>query len=311
MEVDGVKYRIAINVRSSRGPVAKRLIEYCIKDDLNHPTINHAKALPFGWNPLKTGAQHHDAAIDYIRSNIFRATDMKPMTHTEPGPNNDLFEFIEDVLDRAISQNGVVYAFGERWGPEATKQDQYFDFLPGNGVHLIHMNQGDSGGGNSTFQDGALVVDFPTAGKTAGIFFKFQSQVWHTSEDDGTPLPGTPTVPVVPIPTTGPVKPWPVVPLDSPYHLARIIAAIVNPRGDDPQKESVTILNTSDDTLDVRDWRILDQHDKADAISGKLEPGEALVFRLTGNGAQLGNKGGTISLLNKAGLKVDGVAYHR
>ena len=84
---------------------------------------------------------------------------------------------------------------------------------------------------------------------------------------------------------------------------------MVNPRGDDPRKESVTILNASDDTLDVRDWRVLDQHDKADTISGRLEPGQAVVFRLTGVGAQLGNKGGTISLLNKAGLKVDGVAY--
>src|SRR5262249_51698873 len=147
MEAEGTNYRIAINVRSSRGPVSQRLIEYCIIDDLRHPTINHAKALPVGWTPLKSGAHHDDAALDYIRSNMFRATDMKPMTHTARGPHNDLFEFIEDVLDRAISQDGVVYAFGERWGPETNKKDQYFDFLPSNGVHLIHMNQGERGGG--------------------------------------------------------------------------------------------------------------------------------------------------------------------
>ena len=35
-----------------------------------------------------------------------------------------------------------MYAFGERWGPESHKADQYFGFVPGNGVHDIHMNQG-------------------------------------------------------------------------------------------------------------------------------------------------------------------------
>jgi uncharacterized protein YukJ len=83
----------------------------------------------------------------YIRSNIFRATDMKPITHLAPGPNNDLFEHVEDLLQRAVDEEGaVVYAVGERLGPEQNKADQYFDFLPGNGVHLIHMNQGDSDG---------------------------------------------------------------------------------------------------------------------------------------------------------------------
>jgi len=35
-----------------------------------------------------------------------------------------------------------VYAFGERWGPEADRPDKVFGFSPGNGVHDIHMNQG-------------------------------------------------------------------------------------------------------------------------------------------------------------------------
>ncbi len=82
-------------------------------------------------------------------SNLFRATDMKPIAHFEPGENNDLFEHVEDLLQRAIDeQEAIVYAFGERWGPEDGEQDQYFDFLPGNGVHLIHMNQGGRGDGN-------------------------------------------------------------------------------------------------------------------------------------------------------------------
>ncbi|WP_414572694.1 DUF2278 family protein [Nostoc sp. CCY 9925] len=309
MNVEGVSFRIAINVRSSRGPVQNRLIEYLIIHDIKHPIVDRARELPDGWNNLKDGVKD-DAAIDYIRSNIFRATDMKPIAHLTPGPNNDLFEHVEDLLQRAIEEDSaVVYAFGERWGPEERKKDEYFEFLPGNGVHLIHMNQGGAGEQNGTFRDGALIIDFPKSGIASALFLKFQNQVWHTDDQDATPIEDAPTVPVVPIPDTGTIDPWPVVPPDSPYRLARIIAAMVNPRNDDPGRESVTILNISDQTLDLTNWKILDQQDKADTISGSIEPGEATVFRLSGSGAQLSNKGGTITLINSQGLKVDGVAY--
>jgi uncharacterized protein YukJ len=309
MDVEGKSFRIAINVRSSRGPVQSRLIEYLIIHDIKHTVVNHARNLPFGWNSLEDGV-NDGAAIDYIRSNMFRATDMKPITHFAPGPNNDLFEHVEDLLQRAIAENdAIVYAFGEKWGPENDKKDQYFGFLPGNGVHLIHMNQGGAGDDGGTFHDGALIIDFPGSQTATALFLKFQNQIWHTSEDGGVPIDGAPTVPVVPIPDTGTVDPWPVVAPDSPYHQARIIAAMVNPRGDDPGREFVTILNTSSNDLDLTGWKILDQHDKAETIGGKIEPGHATVFKLSGANAQLSNKGGTITLLDSRGLKVDGVAY--
>lgn len=309
MDVKGVSFRIAVNVRSSRGPVHKRLVEYLIMHDIRHPVVDRARELPVGWNDLTDGVQD-DAAIDYIRSNIFRATDMKPITHLAPGPNNDLFEHVEDLFQRAITDDdAIVYAFGERWGPESGKKDAYFGFVPGNGVHLIHMNQGGSGDGNGTYRDGGLFIDFPGSQTTSALFIKFQNQVWHTHEDDATPIEDAPTVPVIPIPDTDIVEPWPVVSPDSPYHLARIVSAMVNPLGDDPGHEFVTIINTSDRTLDLTGWKILDRHDKADTISGLIEPGYATVLTLTGNGAQLSNKGGTITLLDSRGLKVDGVAY--
>ena len=258
--------------------------------DIKHPIVDRARQLATGWNDLKDGVQD-DAAIDYIRSNIFRATDMKPITHLAPGPNNDLFEHVEDLLQRAINEDdAVVYAFGERFGPEADRKDDYFGFLPGNGVHLIHMNQGGAGDGNGTYQDGALIIDFPKSGTASALFLKFQNQVWHTDEKDAAPIDDAPAVPVVPIPDSGTIDPWPVVAPDSPYRLARIVAAMVNPRSDDPGHEFVTILNTSDHTLDLTNWKILDQQDKADTIFGSIKPGEATVFQLSGDGAQLSNK---------------------
>lgn len=308
MDVEGAGFRIAINVRSSRGPDYQRLVEYLIMHDIRHPVLDRARELPLGWNDLKDGIQD-GAAIDYIRSNIFRATDMKPLVHLAPGPNNDLFEHVEYLLQRAIDEReAIVYAFGERWGPE-NKQDAYFNFQPGNGVHLIHMNQGGAGDAHGSYRDGALIIDFPGSGTTSALFIKFQNQIWHTHEDDAMPIADAPSVPLVPIPGAGSVDPWPVVAPDSPYHLARIIAAMVNPRSGDVGREFVTILNISDRTLDMAGWKILDQHDKADTISGTIDPGQAIAVRLNGQGAQLSNKGGTITLLDSRGLKVDGVAY--
>ena len=309
MDVGGVSYRIAINVRSSRGPVQNRLIEYLMLNDLKHPVLDRARELSSGWNNLADG-RNDGAAIDYIRSNIFRATDFKPIPHFAPGPHNDLFEAVEDLLQRAIDdRDAVVYAFGERWGPENGKPDQYFNFVPGNGVHLIHMNQGGADERNGPFHDGALIVDFPKSKTATGLFLKFQNQVWHTDDKSAAALDEAPAVPKISVPSSGSVNPWPVVASNSPYHLARIVAAMVNPRAEDAGQESVTILNTSDRVLDLAGWTIVDQRDQTDSISGSLRPGEAQIFTLSGRGAQLSNKGGTITLLNQNGLKVDGVAY--
>ncbi|WP_020587896.1 DUF2278 family protein [Desulfobacter curvatus] len=309
MKVGDVQYRIAINVRSSRGPDYQRLIEYLLVHDFSHPALDHARRLPLGWNDLKDGADD-EAALDYIRSNMFRASDMKPVPHLKPGADNDLFEYIENLLGRAINDtDAVVYAFGEKWGPENNKKDAYFNFLPGNGVHMIHMNQGGSGDNHGLYHDGALFIDFPHRGTASALFLKFQNQVWHTDEKDSTAIPGAPAVPEVPIPDTGPVNPWPVIAPDSPYQLARIVAAMVNPVSDDTGHEFVTIINISDQKLNLDGWTILDRNDKAEQITGSVLPGEAFVARLSGAGAQLSNKGGTITLLDAKGLKVDGVAY--
>lgn len=311
MEEDGTSYRVAINVRSSRGASHRRLVEYLILHDVRHPLVDHARSLPPGWSDLQDG-ERDEAAIDYIRSNIFRATDIKPLTHFAPGPDNDLFEHIEALFKRAIDdENALVYAFGERWGPEDDKQDQYFSFLPGNGVHLIHMNQGGAGDAHGTYRDGALLFDFPDAGTATALFLKFQNQVWHTEESNAAPIADAPAVPVIPIPASGEVETWDVVAPDSPYHLARIIAAMVNPRNaEEPGHETVTVLNISGQSINLNGWSILDQRDKADPLPAMdIEPGHAAVVRLSGEGARLSNKGGTITLLNERGLKVDGVAY--
>ncbi|PSM31346.1 DUF2278 family protein [Haliangium sp. UPWRP_2] len=306
MVAKGDKHRIAINVRSSRGPESQRLVEYVILDDVKHPLLDHARTLGEGWTPMGGTNQ----GVDYIRSNLFRATDMKPLPHTQSGPDNDLFEKVEDLIQHAISANAPVYAFGDKWGPEPSKPDQYFGFGPGNGVHKIHMNQGDRENANAKYQDGALFVEYPS-GRTSGLFMKFQNQAWHTDETHGNPLADAPNaLPIVPA-LVGAIAPWRVVPKESPYHLARIVGALVNPQGTDEAHEMVTIYNTSSAVINLKGWKILDAHDREEPLSGTVHPGHALNIVFTGHGARLPNIGGTITLLDPRGLKVDGVSYSR
>ena len=105
---------------------------------------------------------------------------------------------METAVVKAVGQKGtLLYAFGEKWGPEKEVKDKYFKFLPGNGIHDIHMNQGNSGPyrkDNGAYQDGGLVFQYPD-GKWTAFFFAFQSQTFDT-DDNGNPAHGAgqPTV---------------------------------------------------------------------------------------------------------------------
>ena len=120
---------------------------------------------------------------------------MKPVPPDAPGVDNDLKDLLEAAVVKVMRQPGsVIYAFGAKWGPEKRK-DKYFKFLPGNGIHDIHMNQGNSGQykrDNGIYQDGALIVEYP-GGKWRTFFFAFQSQTFKT-DNGGNPV-GGPAVP--------------------------------------------------------------------------------------------------------------------
>jgi hypothetical protein len=168
-----------------------------------------------------------------------------------------------------------------------------FAFLPGNGVHDIHMNQGNSGQftrDDGVWQDGGLLVHFPGESRWVGIFLAFQSQAFHTDDSSGHAI-GVP-----PGPGTEPAA-------------VQILAAMVNPVGPAPEAETVLLLNASPEPVDLTGWRLADRLANTCAVpGGELAAGATLQVQLA-NGMQLANSGGTISLLDPSGLKVSGVAY--
>ena|SRR5882672_577901 len=179
-------HRIAVNVMSS-APNAPSTLLFLARSKLADAYVRKLQALKPGFTKLPSKAG--GLAMDYVRASSLKRESMKEVPPDAPGVDNDLKDKVEDAIVKAMDQVGsVIYAFGQRWGPEKNKRDQYFKFLPGNGIHDIHMNQGNSGKykkDNGVYQDGGLVIERPGP-KLAAFFFAFQSQTFET-DDKGNP----------------------------------------------------------------------------------------------------------------------------
>ncbi len=289
VDAGGTDYRIAVNVQSQQSPSE---LLYVLDEDLRHPVTSALSGLAPGWHPLES--RPGGASLDYIRANLFDPARMRPLPPDASGPDNDLADLLDHYVAKAIADGrGTVHAFGQRWGPEAQKADKVFGFQPGNGVHDIHMNQGNSARfqhDDGVWQDGALLIHYPAESRWVGIFLAFQSQAWHTDDTTGHAVGGTQPPPEAAVPVP-------------------IVAALVNPLGPAPERETVLLLNASASPMDLTGWRIADRLKRACPVpAGPLAPGATLEVVMS-EGVQLGNQGGTITLLDPAGLKVSGVSY--
>ena len=284
---DGMHFRLAVNVLSQEHPSE---LLYLIDDDLRHPlTAALPPALGFTRLPPRPGA----ANLDFVRGNVVDRARMRVLPPDVAGPDNDLADLLDHWVGRAVADpTAVVYAYGERWPSEPQKPDKIFGFTPGNGVHDIHMNQGNSGAftrDDGVWQDGGLVLNFPAQNRWVGIFLAFQGQAWHTDDTTGHALGDGGG--------------------SSSSAAVRLVAALVNPVGPAPEAETVTILNASPVAVDLSGWFLADRIGQRSRVpGGPLDSGATRVVPVVSPMA-LGNSGGTITLLDASGTKVDGVAY--
>jgi uncharacterized protein YukJ len=284
---NNLKHRIAINVKSKQSPSE---LLYYVDENFQHPILKGLVEFDYGFNELQR--KPGGLALDFIRGNLFDTTKMKPLPHNVPGPDNDLNELIELYISRALNANDVtLYAFGEKWGPEEDIKDKYFDFLPGNGIHDIHMNQGSVGKfqrDNGVWQDGGLLIHYPSRSQWVGIFLTFQSQSFHTDDTSGDRLE---------------------VNIPASKSAIRIIAALVNPLDETVNKESVMLINSSAEKVDISGWSLADNLKRKQPLNGTINPGDVLKVSLDKEKLVLDNYGGIITLLDNNGLKIDGVSY--
>lgn len=183
IEAKGVQYRAAVNVYSRTQPSD---LLFFVDENFRHPITKQLAALKPDWYTLPN--EPDGLALDYVRSHLLERKQMKVLPPHLDGPRNDLNDFLQSYIHRAINADHAhVYAFGRRWGPDSYA-DVVYGFKPGNGVHDIHMNQGNvlkHRADDGPWQDGALLISYERDTKWIALFLAFQSQSWHTHPKTG------------------------------------------------------------------------------------------------------------------------------
>jgi uncharacterized protein YukJ len=168
----GGDFRIAVNVRSVDGSEVLAHYDpgYTPPANLDLAELATGKA---GFTTIATGPSGR--GLDYLRDDLFPIADMSPLPPDGSGVN--LRNLLDGQIERAKADSAaVVIAFGEFFQDRGS--DATFGFSPEQGVHDIHMMQGNSGefaSDNRIHGDGALFIRF-SGGETMALFVRFDTQ---------------------------------------------------------------------------------------------------------------------------------------
>ena len=300
----GKPWRIPVNVRS--GDPEKSLVIFHRADPLlSHPIADALSALPSGLTDLNQKPRSASNALDYSRAPLFDLATGIALPPSGPAEDDDLQDVVSRQLNDLKAQDGELIAFGSHFHDAAVRPGIDTEFGTRDGMHDIHMNQGNALGAhdedNGVFNDGGLILRFPD--HVTGLFFRFKTQFLPTDDATGDRIPGV-SKEIPPIATPGD-KPDPAFP--DVY----VEKALVNPAGADPTREVVVIGNLTVSAIDLTGWSIVDKNNKSEPVGVSLPPGGSVPILLSGNGAQLGNNGGTIRLMNADRVLVHAVSYSK
>lgn len=287
--------RASINVKSSS---ALSELVFWHEQDFRHPIVDKLAQLDMGFAELPSVSG--GIALDYIRGNVIDLKAGRILPHDQPGPLDDIIDYVLPELQSAINRSATIYLFGEPYGDMQ-------------GIHDVHMNQGSQGRFrkyNGVWQDGGIIIHYRQQNRFAGIFLAFASQAAHTDEQSGDALPGSRNL--AQLIAGSPVDD--AVTIDDDLRVA-IVAALVNPVGGENQPDSpgrpemVYVLNRTTAGISLKGWSVLNKSEQQHVISGDLWLAPGSLQPIVMEGAPLSNKGGLITLLDEAGNKVDGVQY--
>jgi len=292
----GQPYRIAVNTQSQDHSE----VLYAVKRPFDHALLPYLANLGDGYHPI--ASQPGGLAIDFVKGAGFvTRQEMAPLPSTLPGNDNDLNDKLDALVQRAFDEDGArVFAFGSFFRNPGL-EDHIFRFRPAQGIHDVHMNQGNAQRwleDDGVWQDGALLFRFADGSWTA-VFTAFQNQSWQT-DAQGHAIRDTPQPEPMPEPMPIPVPAAP---------LLRIVAAVANSIGA-PDVETVTLINPSPDPIDVAGWVLRDRNRHDFALDGTIEPGSTRKITIA-RPMELSNKGGSITLVDNGGMVVDMVSYSR
>ncbi len=303
------KWRIAVNVLSSDQSF---LIFHRAEPLQGHPLLSGILKVKSGFTLIPEPSRSASTSLDYFRAPLFDWPTGIAIPSTGPAANDDLQDALTAYLKSLKEKEGEIFAFGAKFPAPGSPFKEYLidrQFGTKQGIHNIHMNQGNPAGqyakDNGVFHDGGLILKFPN--RFVGVFLRFKTQ-WLPTNDNGNRLPGSKEIPAGGSIDVGPIEP--PVPTEVTDPIVYIERVLVNPAGEDPGKEVVVLGNTTTSSVNLTGWRIVDKSNHVEILpSMKLPPGESCLVKLSGKGAQLGNKGGTIRLEDPSKIQVHAVSY--
>lgn len=194
MNATGSPFTVAVNIQSVDGSE----VLYAIEEGFTPPDIAGLLALPMGMTALQSVPG--GLALDYVRSQVngqpIVTREQMTLLPQTPAKNfkgseeermlararsSALQNAVVTLLNMTIAdKDGVIYAFGS----------SYADKGKINGIHDIHMNQGNPvnnhGSDNGIWQDGALLIHLPSKNTWTAVFIAFQTESW-TTDSNGNP----------------------------------------------------------------------------------------------------------------------------
>ncbi|KAF7113826.1 hypothetical protein CNMCM5793_004881 [Aspergillus hiratsukae] len=291
-EIPGL-FRAAINIKSGDRKDS-RLVYWVDRQFDRHPIIDRLSALEPGFHILEHTKPSPDGPrIDFIRSNLFNVNSGRVLPHDIEGPDNDIIDVLEPEVRQAIEQKAEVYLFGSR-------------FNTGDGIHDVHMNQGNTGRwerDDGIFQDGALLIHFSDPDRWVGVFLGFASQAAHTDDRTGHAISSETWSDYLSDQRGDPGL------LENSVAIKEANIKYFERGGAKAKQESVALTNLTSNPVSLSTWKI---HNSAGQIqvlpsNAALDAKSTKVFEIPH--CHLSTHGDTITLVNEQGLKVDGVSY--
>ncbi len=199
-------WRVPVNVLSGD---QSRVIFHRADPLQNHPILAALPQVTAGFTLLPPAARSASSALDYFRAPLFDWPTGVAIPPTGPGATDDLQDVLVAYLKQLRDQDGELFVFGAKFpepGQQPNPRPIDHEFHTVQGVHDVHMNQGNPKPGsfaddNGVFQDGGLVLRFGS--RDVGLFLRFETQWLPTDNATGHRLPGAQPIPAGGSPAPG------------------------------------------------------------------------------------------------------------